>query len=82
MQALFSHRANVSPKRPTQDRRNSGVSAALWEWLDPMHSWFSHGASLFPKRPRQNKGLGCMCRCAGVAESCAYPVLPRGVPIP
>ena len=29
----FSHGAPLSPKRPRQDRGNSGVSAAMWEWL-------------------------------------------------
>ena len=29
----FSHGASLSPKRPRQDRRDSGVSAAVWESL-------------------------------------------------
>ena len=55
LHSWFSHGPDVSPKRPGHDRRNSGVSAALWEWLDPMHSWFSHGASLLPKRPKREQ---------------------------
>ena len=51
----FSHGASLSPKRPRQDRRDSGVSAAMWEWLGPVHTSFSHGASLSPKRPRQDR---------------------------
>ena len=34
MHTSFSHGASLSPKRLRQDRRDSGVSAALWEWLD------------------------------------------------
>ena len=29
----YSHGASLSPKRPRQDRRDSGVSAAVWEWM-------------------------------------------------
>ena len=47
----FSHGASLPPKRPSQVRRDSGVSAAVWKWLGPMHTSLSHGASLFPKRP-------------------------------
>ena len=34
MHTSFFHGASLSTKRPRQDRRNSGASAAVWEWLD------------------------------------------------
>ena len=55
LHSWFSHGPNVSPKRSRQDRRNSGVSAALWEWLVPVHTRFSQGASLSPKRPTHDR---------------------------
>ena len=33
----------------------TGVSAAMWEWMDPVHSWFFHAASLSPKWPKQDR---------------------------
>ena len=44
------------PKGARQNRRDSGVSAAVWEWLHLVHTSFSHGASVSPKRPRQDQG--------------------------
>ena len=44
-----------SPKRPRQGRRDSGVSAAMWDWLDPMHTSFFYAPSLSPKRPTQDR---------------------------
>ena len=44
------------PKGARQNRRDSGVSAAVWEWLHLVHTSFSHGASLSPNRPRQDRG--------------------------
>ena len=55
MHTWFSHGASLSPKRSTQDRRDSVVSAAVWGWLDLVHTWFSHGAPLSPKRSRQDQ---------------------------
>ena len=55
MHTSFSHGASLSPKRPRQDQGDSGVSAAVWEWLDLVHTSFSHGVSLSPKRPRQDR---------------------------
>ena len=31
------------------------MSAAMWEWLDPLHTSLSDGASLSPKRPRHDR---------------------------
>ena len=55
MHTWFSQGASLSPKRPTHDRRDSGVSAAEWEWLTPVHTWFSHGESLSARRPGQDR---------------------------
>ena len=55
MHTSFSHGAPLSPKRPRQHRRDSGVSAAMWEWPHPTRNLFSHGASQSPKRPMQNQ---------------------------
>ena len=55
MHTSFSNGASLSLKRPRQYRRDLGVSAALWEWLDPVDTWFSHGASLCPKRSKQDR---------------------------
>ena len=59
----FSHEASLSPIRPRQYRRDSGVSAAVWEWLHVVHTWLSHGASPSPKRPKKNR------RDSGVSET-------------
>ena len=56
MHTSFSHGASLSPKRPTQNRGDSGVSAAVWEWLGPMHTPFSHKASLSLKGPGKTGG--------------------------
>ena len=56
MHTWLSHRASLTPMRLKQDRRDSGVSAAVWEWLDPVYTWFSHGAPLSPRRSRQDGG--------------------------
>ena len=51
---------------PGQDRRDSGVSAAVWGWLvwcllgTPTGRPYPPGAQAGPE------GLGCLCRCVGV----------------
>ena len=78
----FSHGASLSSKRPRQDRRDSGVSAAVWEWLGSVHTSFSHGAPLYPKRPQQDR------RDSGVSAAMwewlylVSPCAPTGRPYP
>ena len=54
------------PPQPTQDRRNSGVSAAVWGWVvrcvfkTPTARPYPLAAQARPE------GLGCICRCVGV----------------
>ena len=59
--------ASLSPKWPTQDQRDWGVSAAMWGGA---------GSSIIPDPPRRGvpipqmahagpEGLGCTCRCVG-----------------
>ena len=55
MHTRFSHGASLSPKRPRHDQRDSGVSAALWEWLNLLYTCLSNGACLSPKRPRRDR---------------------------
>ena len=52
----YPHGASLSPKQPRQDRRDSGVSAALWGWLGPVHTLFLHRASLSLIGPRRTGG--------------------------
>ena len=43
------------PSVPGRTRGTAGVSAAVWEWLDPVPTSFSHRAALSPKRSRQDR---------------------------
>ena len=58
MHTSFSDRVSVSPKQSRQDRRDSGLLAAVWEWLHPMHRSFAHGAYLSPKRSGDRRDSG------------------------
>ena len=70
------------PNGPGGTGRVSGVSAAVWEWLGPVHTLFPHGASLSPKRPRQGRrDSGVSGPVCGDGNGNAH-VLPRGAPIP
>ena len=82
MHTSFSPGASLSPKRSRQDRRDSGVSAAVWEWLRPVDTSFTHEVSLFPKRPRHDLGDSGVSADVWEWRSHAYLVLRRGVPIP
>ena len=43
----YLHGAPLCPKRPKQDRRDLGVSAAVWRWMGIVHTLFPLGASPF-----------------------------------
>ena len=50
------HRASLSPKRPRQNRRDSGVSADVWRGAgSAIILDFPQGASRSPKRPKQER---------------------------
>ena len=85
MHTWFSHRASLSPKWSTHDRRALNVSAAVWKWVDPVHTSICHGACLSPKWSRHAK----RSRGSSAAvwewlnpESFVYVVLPQGDAIP
>ena len=52
----FSHEASLSPKRPRQDRRDSGVSATVWEWLDLVYARSPTGRPYPPSGPSRTGG--------------------------
>ena len=79
---LFSHGASLCPKRPRRDRRNSGVSAAVWEDGDGNAQVFPRGAPIPQAAQARPGGLGCIRRCVRVAGPYACLALPRGVLIP
>ena len=79
------HVASLSPKRPRQHRRDSGVSAIVCRGTrvsiipDP-----PHGASLFPQRPRQDRRDAGVSAAVwgGTGSSIIADPSPPGVPIP
>ena len=73
----FPRRASPSPKRPRQHRRDSAVSAAVWEWLALVYPRFSTGVPITQAAQVGAERLGCIRRCVGVVAPCAYFVLPR-----
>ena len=59
------------PRQPSQDR-DSGVSAAVWEGLDPGSCVYliDRRSVPIPQAVQEGKdGVGCVRRCAGVARS-------------
>ena len=80
MHTSFSHGASLSLKRPMHHRMNSGVSAAVWEWLGPMHTSFSQGASLSLKRPRQDRRNSAVSTDVWGWLDLVYPPSPTGRP--
>ena len=73
-----SPRGAPIPPRPTQDRRDSGVSAAVWGWvvwcplITPTGRPYPSPAQTGPE------GLGCIRRCVGVG-GVVSPHNPHGV---
>ena len=80
--SLFSHGASLFPKRPRQDRRDSRVSAAVWEWLGPVHTCSPTGGPYPPSGPRRRRGLRCIHRCVGAASPSVSWFSQGSIPIP
>ena len=82
--ALKPPRGVPIPPRPRQDRRDSGVTAAVWGGGggSPCASETPTGR-LYPSVAQAGpEGLGCNRRCVGGRTSSCAPKPPRGVPIP
>ena len=54
------------PPRPRQDRRDSGVSAAVWGWKVWCLLKTPTGRPYPPAAQARHEGLGCIRRCVGV----------------
>ena len=54
------------PPRPRQDRRDSGVSAAVWGWVVWCHLKTPTGRPYPSPAQAGPEGLGCLRRCVGV----------------
>ena len=78
MHTSFSHRLSLSSKRPRQDRRDSGVSAAVWEWLGSMRSTEQ---TYPPSGPGRTGGTRVYPPLCGSGWTLCILVLPRCVPI-
>ena len=65
MHTSLSHGASLSPKRPKQDRTNSGVSPAVWEWLAHAYLVLPGGVPIPEAAQVGPRGLRCMRRCFG-----------------
>ena len=70
------------PPRPRHDRRDSGVTAAVWGRDLSLCPQNPHGASLSLRGPGMTGGIRVQPPlCGGRTSPCA-PKAPRGVPIP
>ena len=63
--SLDSHGASLPPPRPGQDRRDSGVTAAVWGGEPLRAPPNPHRASLSLRGPGGPERLGCNRRCVG-----------------
>ena len=78
----FSHGASLSPKRPRQDRRDSVVSAAMWEWRALVYPRSPVGRPYPPSGPGKRGGTRVHPPLCGSGWTLCMFVLQRGVPIP
>ena len=81
MHTLFSHGAPLSAKLPKQDRKNSGVSAAVWEWPGPCIPRSPRGCPYPPSGPCRTGGTRVYPLLCGSGWTLCILVLPQGVPI-
>ena len=65
------------PPRPRQDRRDSGVSAAVWGWMVWCLLKSPTGSPYPPVTQAEPEGIGCMHRCVGV-DGVGSPQNPHG----
>ena len=56
MHTVFSDGASLSPKWPKQDCRDSGVFAAVWEWVDHVYPLSPTGRPYPPNGPGRAGG--------------------------
>ena len=70
------------PPRPRQDRRDSGVTAAVWGRDLSVRPQSPTGRPYPSAAQAGPEGLGCNRRCVGEGALRAYSKPPRGVPIP
>ena len=70
------------PPRPKQDRRDSGVTAAVWGGDLSVSPQTPTGRPYPSAAQAGPEGLGCNRRCVGEGPLRAPPKPPRGVPIP
>ena len=70
------------PPRPRQDRRDSGVTAAVWGGDLSVSPQTPTGRPYPSAAQAGPEGLGCNRRCVGEGPLRAPPKPPRGVPIP
>ena len=73
------HEAPLSPRRPRQDRRDSGVSGAVWGEIGDSNV---HGPPRGVAAQARPEGLRCIRRCVGGTGNPYAPGLPTGRPYP
>ena len=78
----FSHRASLSPERPTQDRGDSGVTTAMWDCLDLVYPRYPTGRPYPASGPGRTGGTRVYPPLSRICWTLCFLVLPRGVPIP
>ena len=77
------HGAHLFPKRPRQDRRDSGVCAAVWGVGSPNARGPPRGHPYSLNNPGRTRGTRVLPPlCAEGLEGQSYPTTPRGSPIP
>ena len=76
----YPHGAPLSLMQPRQDRRGSGVSAALWRWMVCVSPHTPRGAPIPHAAEAGPAGLGCIRRCVGVDDVCV-PLYPHRAPL-
>ena len=78
----YPHGAPLSPKGPNQDRRDSGVSAAVWGWMVCVSPRTPTGRPYPPRGPTRTGGTRVYPPLCGGGWCACLLVSPRGVPIP
>ena len=77
----YPHRAPLSPKRPRQDRRDSGVSAVVWGWMVCAAPRTPTGRPYPPNSPRRTGGTRVYPPLCGGGWCACLLVPPQGATI-